>query len=192
MGIQMKKILLISCSPRKGNSETIIYKMQEFLKTKGANTEVCLLRKKKIERCNGCIEYCNKNLTCYKKDDVPKLLEKMKTADAFVFVSPNYFRMPPGIFKDFIDRCCVLYTAQIDFSKKKSCVIVVGEEKIKYSDICTNNIAKNFCEILGMKVVAKKSFQSKSELKGNYNDIFENRFNKNILKDLRNICKAIM
>lgn len=188
----MKKILLVCGSPRKGNSETIIYKMQELLKAKGANTEVVLLREKKIERCNGCIEYCNKNLCCHKKDDVPKLLEKMKTADAFVFVSPNYFRMPPGLFKDFIDRCCVLYTAQIDFSKKKSVVIVVGEEKAKYSDICTNNIAKNFCEILGMKVVAKKSFQSNSELKGNYNDVFENGFNKNIIMDLEKIAKELL
>ncbi len=188
----MKKILLVCGSPRKGNSETIIYKMQELLKAKGVNTEAVLLREKKIERCNGCIEYCNKHLACYKKDDVPKLLEKMKKADAFVFVSPNYFRMPPGLFKDFIDRCCVLYTAQIDFSKKKSCVIVVGEEKARYSDICTNHIAKNYCEILGMKVVVKKSFQSKSELKGNYNDIFENGFNKNILKDLEEIAKKLL
>lgn len=188
----MKKILLICGSPRKGNSETIVNKISELLKKQNAETEIVLLREKKIERCNGCVEYCNKNLTCYKKDNVPKLLEKMKTADAFVFVSPNYFRMPLGIFKDFMDRCCVLYTAKVNFTKKKSAIIVVGEEESRYSDICTNHIAKNFCEILGMKVVAKKSFKSKSELKGNYNDIFENDCNKNILKDLEDMAKELL
>lgn len=185
------KVLLICGSPRKGNSETIINKMSELLRKQKAETEIILLREKNSKRCTGCVEFCNKNLYCHIKDDMPEILEKMKTFEAYVFVSPNYFRMPPGIFKDFMDRASVLCTAKYDLTKKKACVIVVGEEEPKCSDICTNHIAKNFCEILGMKVVAKKSFQSNSELKGNYNNIFEMNCNKNIINDLEAIVKKL-
>lgn len=185
------KVLLICGSPRKGNSETIVNKLSKLLKAKKVKTETILLREKNIKRCTGCVEFCNKNLYCHIKDDMPDLIKKLKLFDVYIFVSPSYFRMPPGIFKDFIDRCSVLYTAKYDLTKKKACVIVVGEEKAKYSEICTNHIVKNFCENLGMKVVAKKSFKSNSELKGNYNDIFEMNCNKNMAKDLEGIVKKL-
>ena len=43
----------------------------------------------------------------------------------------------------------------------------------KEIDVCLNNICDNFCKTLGINVVGKKSVQGISELKGNYNDIFE-------------------
>ena len=42
-----------------------------------------------------------------------------------------------------------------------------------------------------IRVVAKKSFLSKSELKGNYNDIFENKLNPNIDKELENVAEKL-
>jgi len=178
------KILSVCGSPRKGNSETIINRIKQILEEKGVENEIVLLREKNIERCDGCMEYCNKNLACHKKDDMPEILDKMKKADGYVFVCPNYFKMPPGIFKNFIDRCCIFYTSKTDFSKKRAVVIVVGADETKYIDVCLKNVYGNFCEFLGIRVVAKKSFRSKSELKGNYNDIFENRLNPDIEKEI--------
>jgi len=122
---------------------------------------------------------------------MPNLIEKLKKYDTYIFVSPNYFRMPLGIFKDFIDRTSILYETG-DLKKKRAAVIVVGAEEPKDSNICTSIIVNNFCKIQGMKVIAQKSFKSNSELKGNYNDIFENKYNKNILKDLEKIVEKLV
>lgn len=183
------KILSICGSPRKGNSETLILSIQKLLEKRGIDNEIILLCQQSINRCRGCVEYCNHKLKCQIKDDMVGIMEKMEKADGFVFITPNYFKMPPGLFKDFIDRCSIFYTAGMEkeFAKKKAIVICVGADETSGIDVCTNNIADNFCATLGMKVVGRKSFRSRSELNGNYNDIFENDLNPNIEKDLQKL-----
>jgi len=185
-------ILSICGSPRKGNSEAILLRLKQLFEKKGVDNEIILLRDKKIERCTGCVEYCNKNLDCHKKDDMMKIFEKIRSADGYVFITPNYFKMPTGIFKDFIDRCSVLYTAQADMSGKRAVVISVGTDDEKEIDVCLHNITENFCKTLGIPVVAKKSFRSRSELKGNYNDIFENNLNPGIEKQLEKMADELL
>jgi len=186
------KILSICGSPRKGNSETLILKLQKLLKERGIDNEIILLREKKINRCQGCVEYCNKNLECRIDDDMPTIMKKMKQADGFIFITPNYFQMPPGLFKDFIDRCSIFYTAndQKHFKTKKTIVICVGTDTVEAIGVCTKNIAR-FCKTIGMEVVGTKSFRSKSELKGNFNDIFENGLNPAIEKDLQKLASLL-
>jgi len=184
------KVLLISGSPRRGNSEAIITRLAEILKKMNVKTEIILLREKNIQRCGGCVEYCNKNLKCWKQDDMPSILDKMLKSDGYVFAAPNYFKMPPGIFKDFIDRCSILYTAQADLSKKRAAVIAVGTDTIPNINACRKNI-EDFCKTLGIKVAAAKSFRSHSELKGNYDDIFESKLNPNIKKDLEQMAQKL-
>ncbi|MBL7159259.1 flavodoxin family protein [Candidatus Microgenomates bacterium] len=188
------KILSICGSPRKGNSETILLRIQALLKKKGIENEIILLRKKEINRCRGCVEYCNNKLKCQIKDDMPEIMAKMEKAAGFVFISPNYFKMPTGLFKDFIDRCSVFYTAGKEklFKMKKAIVICVGTDNLEGIDVCTHNIAENFCKTLGLQVVGRKSFRSRSELKGNSNDIFENNLNPNINKDLQRLVDLLV
>jgi len=185
------KILSICGSPRRGNSEAILNRLKQTFEKKGMQNEIILLRKKNIQRCDGCVEYCNKNLDCNKKDDMVEILNKMKNVDGYVFISPNYFKMPPGIFKNFIDRCSVFYTAQTNLSKKRAIVIVVGTDAIEEINVCLKNICDNFCKTLGISVVAKKSFRSRSELEGNYNDIFENKLNPCLDKELEKMADEL-
>jgi len=191
----LKTILSICGSPRRGNSEAIIIKLKELLQLQGIKNDIVLLRQKDIQRCTGCVEYCNKNLKCCHHDDMAEIIQKMIKADGYIFVTPNYFAMPPGLFKNFIDKCSVLYTSYYftkkpDLSKKKAAVIVVGTDK-EFIDTCRDLIAKWFCEALKIKVVAKNSFLSNSELKGNYNDIWENKLNPNIEKQLKAVVKKL-
>lgn len=188
------KILSICGSPRKGNSEAILLRLQKLFQKEKIDNEIILLRQKKINRCRGCVEYCNHKLKCQIKDDMPKIMKKMEKADGFVFISPNYFKMPTGLFKDFVDRCSLFYTIfwatkKNKLKNKKSFVIAVGTDEIKAINVCADNIANNFCKTLGLKVIGRKSFRSRSELKGNYNDIFENKLNPTIEKDLQEIVK---
>jgi len=185
------KILSICGSPRKGNSEAVLYRLKKIFEKNGTENEIILLRKMNVKRCDGCVEHCNKKLNCRKKDDMIEILGKMKNADGYIFISPNYFKMPTGIFKNFIDRCSVLYTAQTDLSGKRAIVVAIGADEIKNIDVCLKNICDNFCRALGIPVVAKKSFRSRSELKGNYNDIFENKLNFGIEKELESMVSKL-
>ena len=189
------KIVSICGSPRKGNSEAIIKRLNEIFEHKGVENKIILLREKNIQRCGGCVEYCNKHLKCCHPDDMAKIIQEMLKADGYVFVSPNYFAMPPGLFKDFIDKCSELYTSYYfnkkpDLSKKRAVVITVGTDQ-EFVDACSDHVANWFCETLRMEVVAKKSFLSKSELKGKYNDIFENTLNPKMDKDLEKVAERL-
>lgn len=182
-------------SPRKGNSEAILNKLKQIFEKKGIENEIILLREKNIQRCKGCVEYCNRNLKCCQKDDMAGIMKKMLKVNGYVFALPNYFGMPPGLFKDFIDKCSVLYTSYCytkrpDLSSKRATVISVGTD-LPYIKENVRNVAENFCETLGIKVVAKAAFVSRSELKGNYNDIFENKLNPNIEKKLERIVDKL-
>ncbi|NOQ38137.1 hypothetical protein GQ472_04575 [archaeon] len=184
------KILSICGSPRKGNSEAILNRLKQELEKKGIENEIILLRNKNIQRCNGCVEYCNKNLDCHHDDDMAEIREKMIDADGYIFAMPNYFAMPPGLFKDFIDKCSILYTTETDLTSKRAIVISVGTdlENIKEN---VRNISENFCSILKIKVIAKGAFVSRSELKGNDNDIFENGLNQDIEQQLKNMAEEL-
>jgi multimeric flavodoxin WrbA len=143
-----------------------------------------------VGRCNGCIEFCNKNFKCLKKDDLDGLLDKMEKADGYVFACPSYFYMPPGIFKDFMDRTCAFYNAQKDFSKKRAAVICVGADSEKQTEECTRIVVEDYCKTLGIMVVAKHSIRSTSELKGNYNDVFEK--NPQLEKQLEDTARLLV
>jgi multimeric flavodoxin WrbA len=184
------KILSICGSPRKGNSEAILYRLKEILERKGLKNEIILLREKNIQRCRGCVEYCNRNLKCYQKDDMAEIMKKMIKAHGYIFALPNYFGMPPGLFKDFIDKCSIFYTAQTDLTSKRALVISVGTD-LPFIKENIRNIIKNFCNTLKIKIVAKGAFVSRSELKGNYNDIFENKLNLNIEKELERMVNKL-
>ena len=58
----MPKVLLISGSNRKGNTEYILTKLNEIID----DSELILLRNKNIDNCKGCL-YCHNNDRCIKK-----------------------------------------------------------------------------------------------------------------------------
>lgn len=187
------KILSICGSPRRGNSETILLELQKLFKEKNVDNEIILLRQQKIERCHGCVENCNPAGVCCLHDDMETIIDKMVAADGLIFISPNYFQMPTGLFKDFMDRSCVVFANKKDefLKDKKTAIICVGADDTEETDVCVETISKLYCRYIG-KVVAKKSFKTKSELKGNFNDIFENDLNPDIRASLGSIVEALL
>jgi len=165
------KVLSICGSPRKGNSEALLRHMRAILEERGIENEVVLLRERVVIPCRGCVEFCNKNLKCVDNDDMVELMRKMKDSDAYILASPTYFSMPPGLLKDFIDKCSIFFTAKTDLSKKKGIVLVVGSDEGSMKKNVAN--VAGFLETLGVKVIAKAAFKSNSELKGDYEDIFK-------------------
>ena len=101
----MKKVLIISSSPRKkGNSQKLCEEFKKGAEESGNYVELIRLSEKKIGYCKAC-DFCIKNnSTCMLKDDMDKILESFKKADVLVLATPVYFYGICAKMKTFIDR----------------------------------------------------------------------------------------
>ena len=112
---KVKKTLLISGSPRKGNCEFIFSELQKLL---DHDSELILLRKENIQHCKWCL-YCHNIPDCsIKDDDMWELRKKILDASFIVIGSPNYFDNISGLLKNFIDRLHPFYKEELLKGKK--------------------------------------------------------------------------
>ncbi len=101
------KILAFNSSPRKkgGVTDIILDKFLAGAKDAGADIEKIYLKDKKINQCTGCYTCWTKTPgVCVFKDDMPKLLEKVKKADIIVFATPLYIFNMTSHMKIFMER----------------------------------------------------------------------------------------
>ena len=99
-------ILLISASPRREKSQTLLL-AREVLKgasDEKTTSEIVHLCDLKIEFCRHC-ELCHKKiLACPIDDDVSVLLGKMLEADGIILATPNYINQVTASMKALLDR----------------------------------------------------------------------------------------
>jgi multimeric flavodoxin WrbA len=128
-------ILLISGSPRKGNTEYILEQIQKL-----AGGELVRLRKLRIEHCKGCLK-CLKTRACPIKDGMQGLYPKIEGAEVIVIATPNYFENVPGLLKDFIDRTNPFYETDMLKKKKIFTVVAGGFPEKRQKRVIENAIA---------------------------------------------------
>lgn len=107
----MKKVLILSGSPRKGGNSDLL--CDEFLKgAKESGNEALKIRvaEKKIGYCRGCYACKNTGGTCAIKDDMAEILPKIIDADVIVLASPVYFYSIDAQLKTLIDRTVARWT----------------------------------------------------------------------------------
>ncbi|MDD3725896.1 MAG: flavodoxin family protein [Candidatus Ratteibacteria bacterium] len=99
------KILVISASPRKEKSQTLLLAKGVLKGCEDSNTaEIIHLCEQKIEFCRHC-EHCHRKiLACILKDDVHKILDMMLEADGIILATPNYIDQVTGAMKTLFDR----------------------------------------------------------------------------------------
>ena len=106
----MKKVLIISASPRRnGNSDILCGRFAQGAEEFGNTVEKVFLADKNIGYCKGC-GVCNTTHKCVQKDDMKEILDKMVEADVIVLATPVYFYSMDGQMKTFIDRTVPRYT----------------------------------------------------------------------------------
>ena len=106
---KMKKVLIISSSPRKGgNSDILCDEFAAGAKEAGNKVEKVRIADKKIGYCTGCYA-CQKTGKCAIKDDAGKVIDKMMAADVIVLASPVYFYSISAQLKALFDRTVVVY-----------------------------------------------------------------------------------
>lgn len=120
------KILLISGSPRKGNTEHILSKIYESIQSD--SKELILLKDKNIKFCKGCLT-CYTKLGCTIKDDMEAILAKISDSDILVLGTPNYYENVSGLMKNFMDRCHPFYEHELIRNKKIILIYVGGGGK---------------------------------------------------------------
>ncbi len=107
-------IVGISSSPKKEKSSTrfLLQKALEAASdtlsngsTNLATTLLLDLHEYEIRPCTGC-DSCVRKKPCPEsaKDDMPKIEEKLHTADGIIVAAPSYFTSVPGIMKNLMDR----------------------------------------------------------------------------------------
>lgn len=150
----MPKFLIISGSPRQGNTEFIL---REIFTALRGEKELILLRKLNINRCRGCLS-CDKLKKCVQQDDMQAIYPKMQAADVLIIGSPNYFDNVSGLMKDFIDRTNPFYKTD-KLRNKKVFFIVVGGGKVKNSQRVVEAL-KYFADAHKLEVVGSYCFQA--------------------------------
>ncbi len=152
----MSKILLISGSPRIGNTEFILRKVFSGLKTK--DKKLVLLRTQKINHCTGCLT-CDKSKKCAIRDDMDKICKLMQWADVYIIGTPNYFDNVSGLLKDFIDRTNPFYETDI-LKDKRLIPVIVGGGSVKNSKRVSNEALTYFAAAHKMKIEKAYYFQA--------------------------------
>ena len=101
----MKKVLIISASPRKnGNSQMLCEQFRKGALEKGHQVELVRLTDLNIGFCRACDACMRNGGTCILKDDMAKVLELYQRADVLVLATPVYFYGISAPMKTFIDR----------------------------------------------------------------------------------------
>ena len=100
----MKKVLILSASPRKlGNSDILCRQFAKGAEEAGHSVEQIHLYEQNIGFCRACYA-CFKTGKCVIQDDMAAILEKMQGADVLVIATPTYFMTMNGMLKTTIDR----------------------------------------------------------------------------------------
>ena len=125
------KIIGISGSPRKGNTEWMLNILMNAVAQRGADIEILLLRKMDVRICHGCLT-CEKGGlerkgVCVIKDDMSEVYHKLLTTNAIVLATPGYFEMLSGLLKNFLDRTCPIWPR---LASKKIAGLAVAEESV--------------------------------------------------------------
>lgn len=163
----MKKILVLSGSPRKGgNSDLLCDEFVKGAKEAGHEVEKIFIREKKIAYCNGCY-FCQTHPDqCAIKDDMAEILDKMQAADTIVMASPVYFYSIDAQMKALIDRCVARWTK---IPNKEFYYIMTSAEDSKTVMDCTLACLRGFAACLdGSKekgVIYGKGVYEKGEIK---------------------------
>ena len=107
----MKKVLILSGSPRKGgNSDILCDEFAKGAKKAGHQVEKIQVAEKKIAPCTGCYFCRNNGGRCALNDDMAEILQKIIDCDVLVLSSPVYFYSICAQLKAVIDRTVARWT----------------------------------------------------------------------------------
>lgn len=99
------KVLLVNGSPHKnGCTNVALEEVASKLKKSNIETEIFWLGTNPVAGCIGCNKCLKTNNRCFIDDKVNEFLDKVESANGFVFGSPVHFAAASGALTSFLDR----------------------------------------------------------------------------------------
>lgn len=149
----MSKVVIISSSMRKGNSDILCDEFHRGLIESNNTVNRINLREKNVKFCFGC-SMCLERGECSIDDDMKAMLDIVKEADVIAFATPVYFGGISGQLKVFIDRLYPIYT---ELKAKKAIVIAAcyqnSKKRIKESIYSIKNFLRDAGNIKLDKII---------------------------------------
>lgn len=135
------KCVAVMGSPRKNSNSSILAEtILETAKELGAETEAYQLSKMNYSGCIACGGCKTKADHCVVEDDLYRVLESIRSADAVILSSPIYFGEVSGQFKSFFDRTYSYlnpdFTVRLQPGKRAAFILSQGQPgESVYSDV---------------------------------------------------------
>ncbi len=162
----MKKVLILSGSPRKGgNSDMLCDEFAKGALEAGNEVEKIFVAEKKIHPCTGCYFCADHEGQCAYKDDMAEILQKLIDCDVLVLSSPVYFYSICAQLKAVIDRTVARWTEITD--KELYYIATSAEDEEDTLDItlsCFHGFAMCVEGAKEMGVVEGKGLHEKGEV----------------------------
>ena len=115
--------------------------------------------------CNSCVT--REGNRCFQIDDMPRIYEKLKTADVVVAASPVYFYGISAELKAMIDR---LHTPmRNEFPIKKLALLLVGAAELPELFVAIKvqyQLILNFFHLEDVSMVLVRGVKDKGDIKG--------------------------
>ena len=87
-----------------GMTMQAVKEMQKVFAAENIDTEVIQLGSKPLRDCTQCDYYFDHGKCVFNDDKVNTFVEKAKSSDGFVFITPVYYAHPSGRILSFLDR----------------------------------------------------------------------------------------
>ena len=104
----MKVVAILGSRNPEGQTASAAEAFLQGIVSEGGQEERIYLPEKEIERCRQCEDngwgICREEGTCVIEDDFASIVERVKSADAAVFVTPVYFSDLSESMRAFMDR----------------------------------------------------------------------------------------
>jgi multimeric flavodoxin WrbA len=104
----MKILILSGSKNRQGKTASAIEAVHKGITRAGGETEIIFLTELTLEKCRQCNKdgwgICRSEHRCIIEDDFAAISDKIKAADAVLFVTPVYFGDLSESIRGFLDR----------------------------------------------------------------------------------------
>lgn len=164
----MKKVIVVSSSPRKGgNSEILAERFACGARDAGNEVKFVAVRDTGLKFCTGCM-YCNSHEKCVLDDGMNALYDDFQNADVIAFATPVYYYAVCGQLKTFLDRLNPLYVRKNKF-KKVYLLATAAENDARAMDGCVKDIrgwADCFDGVELVSVIRGTGVAEKGEING--------------------------
>lgn len=165
----MSKIVILAGSARKGGNTDLLAQAFADGARENNEVEVISVADYKVNPCIGCNScFTREGHTCFQKDDMAIIYEKLKHTDILVVASPVYFYGISAQLKAMIDR---LHTPMRDeFRIRKLALLLVGAASLpELFDpiIMQYQLVLNYFHLESAGMVLVRGVRDKGDIKGN-------------------------